>query len=108
MLLFEWCKFWSTAWSQIYFADNIFTLDVMDEPVIATDGFTYEKRSGFLILQAATLIHLAIRQVYFGMVHKKEDEPHHRRRSSQACSLHTHSLTHSLTCTRTLIPYPPP
>jgi hypothetical protein len=25
--------------------DNIFTLDVMEEPVIATDGFTYEKRS---------------------------------------------------------------
>ena len=25
-------------------ADNIFTLDVMDEPVIAADGFTYEKR----------------------------------------------------------------
>ena len=26
------------------FQDTIFTLDVMDEPVIATDGFTYEKR----------------------------------------------------------------
>jgi len=26
------------------FADNIFTLDIMEEPVIATDGFTYEKR----------------------------------------------------------------
>jgi len=26
------------------FMDNIFTLDVMEEPVIATDGFTYEKR----------------------------------------------------------------
>ena len=26
------------------FADNIFTLDVMEEPVIATDGFTYEQR----------------------------------------------------------------
>ncbi len=25
-------------------SDNIFTLDVMEEPVIATDGFTYEKR----------------------------------------------------------------
>ena len=29
---------------KFYFADNIFTLDVMEEPVIATDGFTYEKR----------------------------------------------------------------
>ena len=27
------------------FCDNVFTLDVMDEPVVATDGFTYEKRS---------------------------------------------------------------
>jgi hypothetical protein len=26
------------------FYDNIFTLDMMEEPVIATDGFTYEKR----------------------------------------------------------------
>ena len=26
------------------FMDNIFTLDVMEEPVIAIDGFTYEKR----------------------------------------------------------------
>ena len=26
------------------FQDNIFTLDVMEEPVIAPDGFTYEKR----------------------------------------------------------------
>jgi len=26
------------------FQDNIFTLEVMEEPVIATDGFTYEKR----------------------------------------------------------------
>lgn len=26
------------------FQDKIFTLDVMEEPVIATDGFTYEKR----------------------------------------------------------------
>lgn len=26
------------------FLDNIFTLEVMEEPVIATDGFTYEKR----------------------------------------------------------------
>ena len=97
MLLFEWCKFWSTAWSQIYFADNIFTLDVMDEPVIATDGFTYEKRSEFLIIPAATHIHLAIRQVYFGMVHEKEDEPHYRGRSSQASSRHTHSLTRTHT-----------
>ena len=26
------------------FYDNIFTLEVMDEPVVAADGFTYEKR----------------------------------------------------------------
>jgi hypothetical protein len=27
------------------FMDNIFTLEVMKEPVVATDGFTYEKRA---------------------------------------------------------------
>jgi hypothetical protein len=27
-----------------YFMDNVFTLDIMVEPVFATDGFTYEKR----------------------------------------------------------------
>ena len=28
-----------------FFMDNVFTLEVMEEPVVATDGFTYEKRS---------------------------------------------------------------
>lgn len=28
-----------------FFMDNIFTLDVIEEPVVAVDGFTYEKRS---------------------------------------------------------------
>jgi hypothetical protein len=37
-------------WYQMCFADNIFTLDVMEEPVIATDGFTYEKRSSVCLL----------------------------------------------------------
>ena len=27
-----------------FFMDNVFTLDVMEEPVVVTDGFTYEKR----------------------------------------------------------------
>lgn len=27
-----------------YFMDNVFTLDIMEEPVVATDGFTYENR----------------------------------------------------------------
>ncbi len=40
------------------FADNIFTLDVMEEPVIATDGFTYEKRLACFI-NAAMPIHFA-------------------------------------------------
>jgi hypothetical protein len=27
------------------FYDNIFTMEVMNEPVVASDGFTYEKKS---------------------------------------------------------------
>jgi hypothetical protein len=32
------------SFPQSWPSDNIFTLDIMEEPVIATDGFTYEKR----------------------------------------------------------------
>jgi hypothetical protein len=68
---------------QICFLDNIFTLDVMEEPVIATDGFTYEKRS-VCLFALEFQFHHAILQVYFGMVQNQENQPHHRSRSSQA------------------------